>query len=160
MDISAETLPGVLWIELALAAPAVALGIAPWLLAGLTGMKPPKGLSTLWLLIGLGLVILWFTLLVHLAYDGWRLLRDGATHLTEWGGIHVGFRAVESLGVVAILAIQYVVVSNVTDGPDAHGIAAIGGLFIVMGGLAALAVVVVLHAGWLLGLQLGRPDEA
>lgn len=132
---------------------------APWLLAALTGLRPPSGLSTLWLLVGLALVILWFTLTIHLIYDGWRLLRDGATYLTDRDGIHVGFRAVESLGVVAVLAVQYLVVLEVTDGRDAHGMAAIGGLFVVVGVLAALAVVVVLHAGWLLGWQLGEPTN-
>lgn len=96
--------------------------------------------------------ILWIVLLTHLVFDCLGLLRNGAAHLTEYGTIHIGFRAVESLGVVAAPVVLLIIVSELSEGPDAHGVAAIGGLFIVMGVLALIAVVVVLHAAWLLAV--------
>lgn len=146
-----DGLPRPLQVEATLAVLAAALGPIPWLVLDATVIRPPPGMQTVWLVAALALVCLWFVLLGHLVVDGVGLLRDGPGHLAERGSVHVGFRVVESLGVVAAPVSFQVVASQVAGDPPASGAAAFGGLFVIMGVLAANAVVVLLHAGWLLG---------
>lgn len=152
MEPVSDALPGFLWIKAVLAVPAVAIGVIPWVVISMTGLQAPRGVQPVWLLNLLLLVLLWVVLLIQLVADGLRFLQTGADHLTTYGTMHVGFRAIESLGVVAAPVTLHVVASHVAPGPSAHGVGAIGGLFVIIGVLAANAVVVVLHTGWLLGV--------
>lgn len=152
MTFPADALPRVLWVETALAVPAVFLGLVPWLLTTMTELRVSIGPAITWAFVALALVLLWVLLLVHVVADCWLLLRDGLTHLTEWGLGHVVFRVVETLGVVAAPTVFYVIASAFSGDTGSAGPAAVGGLFIVFGALAANAVVVVLHAVWLLGV--------
>jgi len=144
------SLPPLLRVEAALAALAVGLGPVPWVVLDATALQPPMGAGAVWLLAAASLGLLWLVLLAHLLADGWELLRDGLDRFTGRGRAHVAFRVVESLGVLAVPAALQVVAAGTPGGADASG-AAVGGLIVVAGVIAALAVVVLLHAGWLLG---------
>jgi hypothetical protein len=159
MRTPSSALPGPLVVETALAVIGVVLGLFPWFLFGETSIQGPAWYGTVWLLVALALVLLWVVLLGHLVVDVLDIVRHGPGHLRERGWVHAGFRVVESLGVVAAPVVLQLVAETTTEGPSAHGVGAIGGLFVVMGVLAANAVVVLLHAGWLLvGSHTGSPD--
>lgn len=96
----------------------------------------------------------WLVLLGHLAVDSVGLLRDGPSHRTERGPVRAGFRVVESLGVVAAP-----VTLQVAGDPPASGAAAFGGLFVIMGVLAANAVVILSYTGWLLGVAYAEHSK-
>lgn len=46
----------------------------PGTYVSMTEQEVSMRIQPLWLLIGFALVLLWFNLLIHLTYDGWRVL--------------------------------------------------------------------------------------
>lgn len=144
-----DRLSSILLLEATLATFAIFGAVVPFILASSSAVQIPSSLSPIaWLgLAALG--ILWILVFVHTLVDGWKVFANGLDldlH-NRRRMIHVGFRVLESLGVLLPpgLVIWFGRSFNQSY-PSAP--AAVGSLFFVVGSAAVVAVLVLIHAGW------------
>lgn len=153
-----DRLPRVLLIEATLAAVAILGGVLPFALTWTMSLRLPSYLSPIGWFAFASLGCLWIMLLAHAAVDGWKVMagRVGLDATDPWESIQIAFRIVESLGVLLPpVLIVWFGRSFGRSPPPAP--AAVGTLFLVVGSFAAVAVVVVGHAGW--QLAAGPPTR-
>lgn len=139
----------VLLLEAMFATVALLGTVIPFIVASSTAVQLPALFTpTTWLGVA-ALGILWILVFVHTLVDGWKVVTNGLNlHLrNRQRMIQVGFRVLESLGVLLPpgLVIWFGRSFSQTRPPAP---AAVGSLFIVVGSGVAVAVVVIIHAGW------------
>lgn len=148
-------LPVALAAETALVTVTV-LTISPLVLLTVLGVRPDLGAVPVVLgAVGLiALVVAWLALTVHTLVDLTRLVRripayrrGGMPTFDRRTLVHLAFRAVESVGVVVPPVTLAGFVSVFSDAPAGDvGPAAVGSVFVVVGTLAVLGAVVLVHA--------------